>query len=290
MRKVAVVAIGVGLSMLLATSASAHLSSAVTVEAPMLSFKPTIDGDLSDWEDFAWTDGVWDLQRLQQQPYFTACSGIFDSGVEPEGTPMTAADLSGEYFHAWDMDGIYLGVKTTDNVHDTVTSIDDANDWWLKDSCAWYFDVPHDGDGVPYIQGDHVIDFVADDTYPSNGKKWDHGDADGHQRGADLPDTVQYAVAIDAVSGTSYVIEAFVPFAETLIAVNPEFQPAVGLTIGGGMIVHTDADLGEEDFGGQFCLNSTGDDDGEWGDWTFAPGEGVAVESSTWGTVKALFK
>jgi hypothetical protein len=292
MRKAAVVAIGVGLSMLLATSASAHLAGATTIEAPMLSFKPDIDGDLSDWEDLAFTDGIWDIQRLQQQPYFGACSGIFDSGEEPEGTPETAADLSGEYFEAWDMDGIYLGVKTTDNVHDVTSSTGSSNDWWIKDTCAWYFDVLHDGDGVPYLVGDTTLSFIADDTYPVEGKAWDHGSADGFMQGDILPDDVIYAVSIDAVTGTNYVIEAFVPFASTLQAIGAEFQPAVGLTVGGGMIVHTDADGGDQDFGGQFCINSTGDDDGEWGDWLFAPGEEgpVTVESSSWGSVKALFK
>ena len=31
-----------------------------------------VDGDLSDWKDSAFTDGVWDIERLRHAPWFDA--------------------------------------------------------------------------------------------------------------------------------------------------------------------------------------------------------------------------
>lgn len=262
------------------TAAFAHRGP--VIEVPKLASKPKIDGDLSDWQAHAWTNGVWDFERMKKQPEFAELvtwARIQDSGEEPPGTALTAADITGEYFMAWDDEGLYLGVRATDNVHDVSGGSPNPAAWWLKDSCSWYFDVPHDGDGLFVESGDHVFSFVADDTYPAGGAWWRLGElpvptvteviANG-SRGwrlsrswLEIPLSAQYRVKIDP--GTAnYVIEAFVPFDLTWLT-----TPAIGDTIGGPMIVHTDPDGGPEEFGGQLQLLGAGDDDGTWADMVF---------------------
>ena len=40
------------------------------VRVPRLASPPRIDADLADWKDRAFTDGVWDLARLRQMPWY----------------------------------------------------------------------------------------------------------------------------------------------------------------------------------------------------------------------------
>ena len=160
---------------LTATVAMAWAHNGVVIKVPKLTSAPTIDGDLSDWEEYGWTDGVWDIERVRQQS-FSPWIGIQDSGEEPAGTALTAADISGQYFMAWDEAGIYLGVNAIDNVHDVITKDGNEATWYLKDSCSWFFDVHHDADGWFLFPGDHVFSFVADDSYPAGAHWWRRGE------------------------------------------------------------------------------------------------------------------
>ena len=206
---------------------------------------------------------------------------IFDSGEEPPGTANTRADITGEYFMAWDDNGIYLAVQATDNVHDVTAEVDTPWGWYLKDGCSWFIDVPHDGDGAMTSVGDHVFSFVADDTYPPNSTWWRHGDPSapeitevwrGGQRGWSMSPSWleepghwwwQYQVKRNGSGDAGYAIEAFVPFGQHWMK-TPKPGDTVGL-----MIVHTDPDGGRKPFGGQLQLFGSGDHDGTWADMTF---------------------
>ena len=107
------------------TSSDAH--DGTTVNAPKLKRSVVIDGDLSDLSPQAW---------FAKNPY---PEDIFDSGIEPPGTANTTQDITGEYYMAWDDNGIYLAVKAEDNVHDVVAENNTPWGWYLKDGCSWFF-------------------------------------------------------------------------------------------------------------------------------------------------------
>ena len=255
-----------------------------TIEVPKLKKPIVIDGDLSDLASQAWSSGVWDLNRMKAQSWYVENPwpmDIFDSGEEPPGTANTRADITGEYFMAWDDNGIYLAVQATDNVHDVTAEVDTPWGWYLKDGCSWFIDVPHDGDGAMTSVGDHVFSFVADDTYPPNSTWWRHGDPSapeitevwrGGQRGWRMSPSWleepghwwwQYQVKRNGSGDAGYAIEAFVPFGQHWMK-TPKPGDTVGL-----MIVHTDPDGGRKPFGGQLQLFGSGDHDGTWADMIF---------------------
>tara|TARA_A100001037_G_scaffold229123_1_gene207249 strand:- start:135 stop:1070 length:936 start_codon:yes stop_codon:yes gene_type:complete len=255
-----------------------------TIEVPKLKKPIVIDGDLSDLASQAWSSGVWDLDRMKAQSWYVENPwpmDIFDSGEEPPGTANTRADITGEYFMAWDDNGIYLAVQATDNVHDVTAEVDTPWGWYLKDGCSWFIDVPHDGDGAMTSVGDHVFSFVADDTYPPNSTWWRHGDPSapeitevwrGGQRGWRMSPSWleepghwwwQYQVKRNGSGDAGYAIEAFVPFGQHWMK-TPKPGDTVGL-----MIVHTDPDGGRKPFGGQLQLFGSGDHDGTWADMIF---------------------
>ena len=269
---------------LLGSSSVVGAHDGTTIEVPKLKKPIVIDGDLSDLASHAWSSGLWDLKRMKAQSWFVEKpwpTDIFDSGEEPPGTANTRADITGEYYIAWDDSGIYLGVKATDNVHDVTAEVDTPWGWYLKDGCSWFIDVPHDGDGWMPSVGDHVFSFVADDTYPPNSTWWRHGDSSaptitevwrGGQRGWRMSPSWleepghwrwQYQVKLNDGDDKGYAIEAFIPFGPDWMR-TPQPGDTVGL-----MIVHTDPDGGRKPFGGQLQLFGSGDHDGTWTDMTF---------------------
>ena len=269
---------------LMVFSSSSFAHDGTIVEVPKLKKPVVIDGDLSDLSSQAWSSGLWDLNRMQKQAWFVENPwpmDIFDSGVEPPGTANTSRDITGEYYIAWDDQGIYLAVQAQDNVHDVIADDGTPWGWYLKDGCSWFFDIPHDGDGWMPWSGDHVFSFVADDTYPANSTWWRHGDSSdatvteirswggrgwrmsknwieepGHWRW-------QHEVKLNDGDDAGYTIEAFIPFGESWMK-TPKPGDTVGL-----MIVHTDPDGGRKPFGGQLQLFGSGDHDGTWADMIF---------------------
>lgn len=90
----------------LAGPASAHLGTVWELPKLPQGVVPTIDGDPSEWTDFAWTDGLWTWERVQDQPYFTEVSHMKPpTEFEPEGTGGTSDDFSAELFAAWTTTG-----------------------------------------------------------------------------------------------------------------------------------------------------------------------------------------
>ena len=270
---------------LLVAASMAHAHDGTVVEVPKLKRSVLIDGDLSDLSPQAWSSGLWDLDRMKKQAWFVDNPWpmeMFDSGNEPSGTANTSNDITGEYYMAWDDNGLYLAVRATDNVHDVTVGHEVPWGWYMKDGCSWFFDVRHDGDGWMTLYGDHVFSFIADDTDDVNNTWWRHGDNSAptmekvnrgivgagwrmNKSWMEEPGHWMWksAVVIDASNGTDYVIEAFVPFGEDWME-TPQPGDTVGL-----MIVHSDADGGNKPFGGQIQLFGSGDHDGTWADMVF---------------------
>lgn len=269
---------------LLVVASMAHAHDGTIVEVPKLSAPVLIDGDLSDLSPQAWSSGLWDLDRMKKQAWFVDNPWpmeMFDSGKEPSGTANTPNDITGEYFMAWDDNGLYLAVRATDNVHDVTAGDDIPWGWYMKDGCSWFIDVRHDGDGWMTSYGDHVFSFIAEDTDEVNNTWWRHGDdappivekvnrgmgVGWRMNGSWMEEPGHWmwesVVVIDKSNGTDYVIEAFVPFGEYWME-TPQPGDTVGL-----MIVHSDADGGKKPFGGQIQLFGAGDHDGTWADMVF---------------------
>ena len=290
------------LSLVVTFAGGAWAHSGVEIEFPKLPFKPTIDGDISEWEEFAWTDGPWTLDRLQAAPEFSACTGlrdiVDDQGVsnEPDGTATTPDDLTSEYWLAWDDEGIWAGVRTIDNVHDVSPSNGLASRWPWKDSCSWYMDMPHDADGGPQAQGDHIWSFVSEVPVIPGNRWWRHGEGDETNIEVPAPANVLHEVILGGGAyDVNYEMEMFMPW-DNMLALTPSFNVAEGAVFG-WTVVQTDpdgttpdgGDIG--DSGGQFCVWGNGATDEEYADGILVPGEDVvAVQTSTWVDIKQLFR
>src|SRR5262245_50686222 len=78
------------------------------IRVPRLERQPTIDGDLSEWKRYAFTDGLWDIARLSQTPWYDpAINRLTDHGNEPAPED----DLAARYYLAWDDRFLYFGAE-----------------------------------------------------------------------------------------------------------------------------------------------------------------------------------
>ena len=50
-------------------------SSTPLLYIPQLVQEPIIDGDLSEWKDYAHNDGVWDMRRIAQTSFYVLDRG-----------------------------------------------------------------------------------------------------------------------------------------------------------------------------------------------------------------------
>src|SRR5688572_24942854 len=54
------------------------------IRVPRVERPPSIDGDLSDWKRNAFSDGLWDINRLAHSPWYDPkINRITDHGNEP---------------------------------------------------------------------------------------------------------------------------------------------------------------------------------------------------------------
>ena len=49
----------------------------MNINVPFLQQAPTIDGDLSEWKDYAHNDGVWDMRRIAATSFYTLDGGAY---------------------------------------------------------------------------------------------------------------------------------------------------------------------------------------------------------------------
>ena len=288
----------------LTATAGAHLGPDVAFDVPKLpaGATVTIDGDLSEWRDWA-SDlgGAWTIQRIEQQPWLTACNQWADHGMEPEGTALTPEDLRTVNYLAWDDNFLYFGAEVFDNVFDDGTAADGA----IQDGVGLFLDGFHDGDGRPWVLGD--AQFFH---WPNGGptrpltriRVFDDAGEDIMLAELDAivePNDMLTIPPVDPTAhnfvdpyGANWTFEVKYPIADVFAPFWPNNVPAVGTTWG-VMVIIIDPD-GTSGWGSQFCLFNGGDgnEDQFFGDITFVGplGGPVSVEGTTWGTVKALFQ
>ena len=192
---------------------------------PRLSAPPKIDGDLSDWKDAAYHDGVWDIHRLLAAPWFDpARNRLTDHG----GEPSPGEDLSARYYLAWDDRYLYFGADVVDNVSDVADPAADPKRWYYKDSVSFFIEAPRDDIAETFGRGDNAFCFVADPAKPADGAWWRHGDATRTYIEEPLPKDVADYVVRPVPRGASrgdFVLEARVAMAPTLGKSDPAWKP-----------------------------------------------------------------
>ncbi len=229
---------------------------------PRLSVPPIIDGDLSDWKEAAFHDGVWDIHRLLAAPWYDpARNRLTDHG----GEPSPGEDLSARYYLAWDEKYLYFGAEVTDNVSDVEDPAADPKRWYYKDSVSFFIEAPRDDIAETFGRGDNAFCFVADPAKPPDGAWWRHGDATRTYIEEPLPKDVADDVVRPVPRGASrgdFVLEARVAMAPTLGKSDPDWRPPKPGDRLGVMIVHCDPDGGG--YGGHLLIYGRDDNDATW--------------------------
>lgn len=230
------------------------------IRVPRLERPVTVDGDLKEWKQYAHTDGLWDITRLRQTPWYDpAINRLTDHGKEPSPED----DLAARYYIAWDDRYLYLGAEVKDNVNDVSDPAHEPKRWYYKDAICWFIEAPRLAAAKKFGEADNAFCFVIDKSKPSYGAWWRHGAPGKTYIEEPIPkDAVQYAIRTKTGSG-DFVLEARVAMKPTLGVSTPQWHAPRYGDVYGLEIVHTDPDGG--DYGGHFLIYGRGDDDATWG-------------------------
>jgi hypothetical protein len=231
-------------------------------QIPRLESPPRIDADLSEWKYEAFHDGVWDVLRVRQSPWYNPrINRLTDHGSEP---PLEE-DLSARYYLAWDDRYLYFGAEVRDNVNDVDDPAHSPERWYFKDAICWFIEAPRHGLSQKFGKGDNAFCFVADARKPPYGAWWRHGSPGKVFIEEPLPaQNVEYAIRMDPwkTAKGDFILEARAEMAPTLGRSDPAWRaPKIGDEYG-LEIVHTDPDGGG--YGGHLILYGLGDDDATW--------------------------
>jgi hypothetical protein len=239
------------------------------ITIPRLASSPVIDGNISEWKQVAFTDGLWDIYRLRQSPWYEPDRNrLTDHGNEPT----LEDDLAARYYMAWDDEYLYLGAEVHDNVNDVEDPAHEDKRWYFKDAIAWFIEAPKDDVAESFASGDHAFCFVIDPRKPKYGAWWRHGTVAKSYIEEPLPaEAVDYAIRMqpNCKGKGDFVLEARVKMAATFGTGDPQWRrPHVGDQYG-LEIVHTDPDGGG--YGGHFLIYGKGDDDSTWSTMSLGP-------------------
>jgi hypothetical protein len=230
-----------------------------SIRAPKLERPAVIDGDLAEWKNRAFTDGVWDLARLRHTPWYDpAINRLTAHRNEPEAQD----DLAARYFLAWDDHYLYLGAEVKDNVNDTADPAHEPKRWYYKDAICWFIEAPQLPQSKKFGEANNAFCFVIDARRPPYAAWWRHGAPGKTYIEEPLHEDAAEYIIRKGRNG-DFTLEARVAMAPTLGASSPQWHaPRIG-DVYGLEIVHTDPDGG--DYGGHFLIYGRGDDDGTWG-------------------------
>jgi hypothetical protein len=230
---------------------------------PSLVTPPVIDGDLTEWRTRAFSDGLWDIVRIRQAPWYDpAVNRLTDHG----GEPSPEDDLRARYYLAWDETNFYFGAEVKDNVNDVDDPAHEPKRWYFKDAVCWFIEAPADDRSEKFGEGDHAFCFVIDPAKPSYGAWWRHGSADRTYIEEPIPaESLSYAIRMNPWNRSpgDFILEARVAMKPTLGGGDPRWRAPRAGDVYRLQIVHTDPDGG--DYGGHLILYGTGDDDATWG-------------------------
>lgn len=227
------------------------------LHVPRLERPVTVDGDISEWREYAFSDGLWDLERLRHSPWYDpAINRLTLHRAE------TGVDLAARYYIAWDDQFLYLGADVRDNVNDVSDPAHEPKRWYYKDAICWFIEAPRRAAGQKFGERDNAFCFVIDVTKPAYGAWWRHGAPGKTYIEEPLPkEAVQYAIRRGPRG--DFVLEARVALASTFGVTSPDWRTPKAGDSYGLEIVHTDPD--GDDYGGHFLIYGRGDDDATWG-------------------------
>jgi hypothetical protein len=265
----------------------------------------TLDGNLdpAEWTPSFYTFfgpstlASWATKHgyIQNEPGAVVTDGVISQLGQSQGEDAsearTDADMFARLWAAWDENYVYQAFEVVDNVYDVTGTGDDR--FWEKDGYFFEIDFLNTGSEV-FSSG--AMDFAAVpiDSAPYSLVYW-YWLPDGTTSG-----NLVYNLDPNSVGGTSsgfsltdegWILETRASWAFLSRNIPGGFTPAVGWNFTNSYHV-IDPD-GDEGFGGQFQFgrgapgfpNPT-----KWASWTLAGGGPTAVESTTWGNVKSLFR
>ena len=131
-------------------------------------------------------------------------SRLHTDSNEELATAVTADDLSAEFSLAYNHTAFYLAARVTVNVYDIDGG--EEHQWYFKDAITLFLDIPSDGDGPGWIEGDHAFAFITDGSM-----WWRRGDRAGHIKSSAPKDT---RMAMQKTP-RGYTLEASIPMAVT---------------------------------------------------------------------------
>ena len=166
-------------------------------QIPRLERPVTVDGSLAEWKNYAFSDGLWDMERLRQSPWYDpAINRLTVHGKE------TGVDLAARYYIAWDDKYLYLGADVQDNINDVIDPAHAPKRWYYKDAICWFIEAPRLATGKKFGKGDlprdqvHVaITVWVDDKL----KKKHRNAASSHGQTLDPEDQVGWRVGLQAL-------------------------------------------------------------------------------------------
>ena len=279
-------------------------------------YSPSVDGDVSDmvangyhlsWapsDNWAWGDAYGynrdsDLESRRIRVYaIDVDNNLYLADGEDPAENGTDADLVTNYYFAWDETNFYIAADNVDNHYDVVENqTDGANPdaFWQRDTFWITFDL---SDGTGANNGNNIVDFRsapvnADDAiFSMQVGHFQDGEATAVLYGND-PGYFLGASHFGGPSDKGYYVETSVPW-ELIFLFDPDSQSNVGngFAFRGRFIIPDpdgDDNYGQTYFGGD--QTNLGENN-RWPRFVLqqdlsAP---TAVESSTWGTVKSLYK
>ena len=271
---------------LLALAPVAGACRTAEIEIPQLSTPPTVDGNLDEWRDAAYTGGWWDIERLSQTSWYDPDRNRL---TVHDGEAPDDVDLQARYYAAWDEDYLYLGAEARDNTNDVVDPEHEDKRWYFKDCVCWFIEAPRDERREAFATGDNAFCFVIDATRPAYGAWWRHGEPGRAYVEEPLPaGTFDCELQMDpwGRSPADFALEVRVRMDPLFGRSDPAWTGAAPGQRLGLEIVHTDPDGG--DYGGHFLVYGAGDDDSTWGEAVLVPPlEPTAIRGAGWGLVKA---
>ena len=118
-------------------------ASSFPIHVPRLEKPPRIDGDLSEWKYLAFTDGVWDILRVRQSPWYDPSINRLTVHSDQDRATPPEDDLQARYYMAWDDRYLYLGAEVKDNANDVTDLRHEPKRWYFKDAICWFIEAPH---------------------------------------------------------------------------------------------------------------------------------------------------
>jgi len=298
---------------LLALAAAVGAENPVVFDLPKMTQPPVLDGQrgsaewnnalelecslsqiLRDGAQYGWRDVATQQSEI-------SVNQLVASEGEDAAQARTDADYSSHIYQAWDDEALYYIIEVRDNIRDVDDSGTPTN-WWERDSMTLYVDLVNSREewgGAGYVYERARMNLINTIAAPQQSSSvtvtWERliQDARTPTQDADEIAGIEYGFrdAGDAFGGQAdYAMEVKVPW-QTLMKYNLPAIPGAGSEMG-FIWLAPDPDNNDA-YGGQIQCWGWGDNPADYSTWVFSdtpagPG-GTAVESDSWGAIKATF-